>query len=68
MTARLATVGVVLAAVALMGGCGRKAELDTPYQAAVDAREAAADEGRALPPEPERPVADRPFILDGLID
>jgi predicted small lipoprotein YifL len=58
----VAALGVVLSA------CGRRAPLDTPYQAAVEAREQAErDDERPLPPRPERPAEDRPFILDGLI-
>jgi predicted small lipoprotein YifL len=61
-----------LAIVAALGlaiaGCGRKIGLDTPYQAAVDARKEAEREGKQpLPPEPTPPVEDRPFFLDGLI-
>ncbi|TWG90392.1 hypothetical protein L598_000700001490 [Mesorhizobium sp. J18] len=67
MTAiRLLTI-LALAATAGLAGCGRKAALDTPYQAALDAREAAEDEGKPVPPTPAPPVRDRPFILDGLI-
>lgn len=68
MAARLATALMVVTALAVLGGCGRKAPLDTPYQAAIDAREQAADEGEPLPPQPEKPAEERPFILDGLID
>ena len=57
-----------LAAVALASGCGRKpTELLTPYEAQLEARKAAEDEGRTAP-TPEPPVEDRRFILDGLID
>jgi len=59
---------MVLAAMAVTSACGRKAPLDTPYQAAVQAREDAADAGEPAPPQPEKPVEDRPFILDRLID
>ncbi|MBX3578657.1 MAG: hypothetical protein KF723_15745 [Rhizobiaceae bacterium] len=58
---------MLVAMLAAVAGCGRKADLDTPYQARVDAREAARKAGEPLPPEPEEPVADRPFILDGLL-
>ena len=69
MTARTATLAIAMAAaLATVAGCGRKAQLDTPYQAAVDARKDAERNKEPLPPEPEKPVADKPFILDGLID
>lgn len=60
----------LLALVALAGlaACGRKAPLDTPYQAAVEARKQAEEEEKPLPPEPEKPRKDRPFILDPLIE
>ncbi|PSJ50536.1 hypothetical protein [Kumtagia ephedrae] len=57
----LATVLVTAAA------CGRKSDLDTPYDAAVQARKDAERAGEPLPPEPRKPVADKPFILDRLI-
>ena len=46
---------------------GRKAPLDTPYQAAVQARKDAEKAKEPLPPEPEKPVEDKPFVLDPLI-
>lgn len=58
----------VLAALAATAGCGRRAPLDSPYDAALEARRVAEEEGKPLPPEPAPPVRDRPFILDGLID
>lgn len=60
---------VVLAAFSIaISACGRRAPLDTPYEAAVEAREQAMDNDEdAVPPEPEPPQQDRPFILDGLI-
>jgi hypothetical protein len=48
-------------------GCGRKSGLDTPYQAAVQARKDAQKNDEPVPPEPTPPEEDRPFILDGLI-
>ena len=41
--------------------------LDTPYEAAVQARKDAEKAKEPLPPEPEKPVEDKPFLLDGLI-
>ncbi|MFU0506029.1 lipoprotein [Pseudaminobacter sp. NGMCC 1.201702] len=58
---------LLLAAATAVSACGRKSGLDTPYQAAVDARKEAEKANEPLPPEPEKPVADKPFILDGLI-
>ena len=60
-TVLLAALGAALAA------CGRRGDLDTPYQAGLDAREEAEEQGQPLPPAPEPPVEDRRFILDGLI-
>jgi len=70
MTAgRIFTTAALLAALALTSACGRKSGLDTPYQAAVDAREEAERQKvEPLPPVPEPPVKDKPFFLDWLID
>lgn len=58
----LAAFGVVVTA------CGRRpGSLDTPYDAAVEARREAERAGDPLPPAPQRPTRDRPFILDPLI-
>jgi predicted small lipoprotein YifL len=62
----LLTLGM-LAAVALTAACGRKAPLDTPYDAAIEARKQAEEDGKPLPPEPTPPQTDRPFVLDRLI-
>ncbi len=59
-------VALVLAASAI-AGCGRKAGLDTPYEAQIDARKEAERSGAPLPPEPEKPAEDRKFILDPLL-
>ncbi len=58
---------LLMMASAMLSGCGRRGELDTPYQAAVQARKDAKANNEPVPPEPEKPVADKPFILDGLI-
>ena len=60
-------LGLMLAAGLAMSACGRKSALDTPYEAAVQARKDAEDAGRPLPPQPEPPRTDRPFVLDGLL-
>jgi predicted small lipoprotein YifL len=63
---------ITIAALALLAatasGCGRRGDLDTPYDAAVQAREDAKDAGQPVPPEPEKPETNKPFILDPLID
>ncbi|NGN42482.1 hypothetical protein G6N74_15545 [Mesorhizobium sp. CGMCC 1.15528] len=65
---RLLTTLVLLAAIGAVSACGRKSGLDTPYEAAVQARKDAqkANE-QPLPPEPKKPVADKPFLLDKLL-
>jgi predicted small lipoprotein YifL len=64
---RLLLTLAVLAAAALAAACGRKAPLDSPYEAAIEARRQAQEDGKPLPPEPAPPETDKPFILDGLI-
>ena len=58
---------VLLVAALAMSGCGRKAGLDTPYEAQVQARKDAEKVGGPLPPEPEKPDTDKPFLLDPLL-
>jgi hypothetical protein len=67
MSARMLIVLSCLAAVGLTSACGRKSDPLTPYQAQVEAQKEAQKEGRTAP-TPEKPVADRPFILDRLIE
>jgi len=57
----------VVVVVAAVAGCGRKSALDTPYQAQVDARKEAEKTGAPMPPEPEKPDNDKPFLLDPLL-
>ena len=58
----------LMAGVLLLGvGCGRRGDLATPYEAQVEARREAAKNDEPLPPEPVKPVADKPFILDPLL-
>ena len=64
---RALVVAAAIAALAVVSGCGRKSGLDTPYEAAVQARKDAEKAKEPLPPEPEKPVEDKPFLLDGLI-
>lgn len=67
MNTRATLILLVLGLAIGLSACGRKAPLDTPYEAAVEAREEAERNDEPLPPEPEEPVRDRPFILDSLI-
>lgn len=69
MTAgRIFTVLAPVATMALVSACGRKAGLDTPYEAAVQARkDALKAKDPNPPPEPAKPDTDKPFILDRLI-
>ena len=68
MTARKLVPYLLLAALVALAGCGRKAQLDTPYEAAIAARKDAERNKEPLPDEPTAPDEDKPFILDGLID
>ncbi|MDN5926606.1 MAG: hypothetical protein L0I29_05985 [Hyphomicrobiales bacterium] len=65
----MASFALLGATTLLATACGRRpTELDTPYQAAVDARKEAQDQKTTpLPPEPKKPETDRRFFLDGLI-
>jgi len=68
MTAsRLILSATLVASLGLVAACGRKAPLDTPYAAGMQARKDAQRAKQPLPPAPEKPVADKPFILDPLI-
>lgn len=62
----LVTLALV-AAVGMVSACGRKGDLDTPYDAAVQAHKDAQKAGQPVGPEPQKPVADKPFVLDPLI-
>lgn len=64
---RLLAMLVIIGAAAAISGCGRKAPLDTPYEAGMQARKDAQRAKQPLPPEPEKPVEDKPFILDPLL-
>ena len=61
------TTLLVVALATAVTACGRRAALDTPYEAAREARREAQRNNEPVPPEPQPPVEDRPFILDGLI-
>ena len=68
MTAgRMLVTLALVTAMAAVSACGRKAGLDTPYEAAVQARKDAEKAKQPLPPEPQKPDPDKPFILDRLI-
>ncbi|MGX7875141.1 hypothetical protein ACVDG5_022600 [Mesorhizobium sp. ORM6] len=64
---RILVTLTLLVALASVTACGRRAGLDTPYEAAVQARKDAERAKQPLPPEPEKPVQDKKFILDPLI-
>jgi predicted small lipoprotein YifL len=64
---RAFSVGLGSALLLALAACGRRAPLDTPYQAGLDARREAEENDEPLPPEPTPPKADRKFILDPLI-
>jgi len=64
---RLIVSLAIIASLGATAGCGRKAPLDTPYEAGMQARKDAQSAKEPLPPEPEKPVEDKPFILDKLI-
>lgn len=64
---RFVTFLLVAAALSTVAACGRRGPLETPYEASVNARKAAEKAGQPLPPEPEKPVEDKPFFLDRLI-
>lgn len=66
MPSRMLIVLSCLAVVGLTSACGRKSGLLSPYEAQVEAQKEAQKEGRTAP-TPEKPVADKPFILDRLI-
>ena len=57
----------LLAAIVTVTACGRKTGLATPYAAAEQARKGAERAKQPVPPEPEKPVKDRKFILDPLL-
>ena len=62
------TILLIGAVAAALTACGRRpGTLDTPYEAAVEARRQAERDNQPLPPEPQRPEEDRPFILDSLL-
>ena len=60
--ARIIVAIALLGALGVTAACGRKSDLDTPYDAAVQARKDAEKAGEPLPPEPQKPVEDKPFI------
>jgi len=57
----------LVAALTALSACGRKGDLDTPYDAQVQARKDARKAKEPLPPEPVKPDQDKPFILDPLL-
>jgi predicted small lipoprotein YifL len=67
LSRRVFMAGVGASVLLALAGCGRRAGLDTPYQAGLDARREAEENNEPLPPEPKPPVTDRKFILDSII-
>lgn len=68
---RLLRAGSALALAAALlaaSGCGRRGGLDTPYEAAVQARKDAKENNQPLPPQPAKPDKNKPFFLDRLIE
>ena len=64
----ITTILLIGAVAAALTACGRRpGTLDTPYEAGIEARRQAERDNRPLPPEPEKPEEDRPFILDSLL-
>lgn len=68
MSTRRVLPVLLLASLVAAAGCGRKAGLDTPFEAAVNARKDAERNKEPVPPEPTPPVEDKPFVLDGLLE
>jgi hypothetical protein len=66
----MASFALLGASALLATACGRRpTSLETPYDAAVEARKEAKDQKTTpLPPEPQKPEKDKRFFLDGLID
>ncbi|RIK87806.1 MAG: hypothetical protein DCC69_03140 [Hyphomicrobiales bacterium] len=64
----ITTILLIGAVAAALTACGRRpGTLDTPYEAAIEARKQAERDKQPLPPEPTPPAEDRRFILDGLL-
>ena len=65
---KFAVLLVLLASAgAVLSGCGRRNDPITPYEAARQDRADRQKTGGTEPVEPDRPVEDKPFILDGLL-
>lgn len=65
---RIRTILLLLAVATAVTACGRRpSSLDTPYEASERARQEAERNDEPVPPAREKPVEDRPFILDSLI-
>jgi predicted small lipoprotein YifL len=57
----------LVAALTALSACGRRGDLDSPYEAQVQARKDAKKANEPLPPEPVKPETDKPFVLDPLL-
>lgn len=64
---RMFAAVTLIVGLGVVAGCGRKSDLDTPYQAQIDARKQAQETGAPMPPEPKKPDPDKPFLLDPLL-
>jgi len=58
---------LLVSAGSVLSGCGRRGDPISPSQAARDMRADRQKMGGTQPAEPEKPVEDKPFILDGLL-
>ena len=69
MSVRKFAVLLVLLASAgsVLSGCGRRGDPISPSQAAREMNAEGRTVGGTVPAEPEKPVEDKPFILDGLL-
>ncbi|MGB3500592.1 MAG: hypothetical protein WBA44_03145 [Mesorhizobium sp.] len=66
---RLIMTTALIAAVAGVSACGRRAALERPADVQYELdREAARKAKQPAPPKPSNDAPDRRFILDGLID
>lgn len=68
MTASRLFLSASLIVLVGLAGCGRKSDVLSPYEAQLEAQREAQRAGQPAPAAPEKPVEDKRFILDGLID
>ena len=58
---------LLASAGAVLSSCGRRGDPITPTEASRELRAERQKAGETVPAEPEKPVEDKPFILDGLL-